>query len=199
MAELRESMIQRRVRREVRSPRAAALAGIVYSILMSIGMSLTYNLADIAPEDITQERLQNWADTASIVIALVPFAGIAFLWFTGVVRDQLSYQEGRFFATIFFGSGIVQVVLLFIWSAIFGADRFDAALVDHHHICAGFWIPVCRQSLQRVSLHIPCLGVRGEYCDFDIELPKHTQSRAGFPERVMFAYPAFSIPRYYRV
>jgi len=48
MAELGESMMQRRVRREVRSPRAAALAGIVYTILMSIGMSLTYNLADFA-------------------------------------------------------------------------------------------------------------------------------------------------------
>jgi len=36
MAELRETMIQRRVRREVRSPRAAALAGIVFSILMSM-------------------------------------------------------------------------------------------------------------------------------------------------------------------
>jgi len=119
MAEIRESVMQRRVRREVRSPRAAAFAGIVYSILLSIGMSLTYNLTDIAPQDVTQEWLQNWSDTASLVIAIVPFAGIAFLWFTGVVRDQLSYQEGRFFATLFFG--IIQVVLLFIWSAIFGA------------------------------------------------------------------------------
>ena len=121
MAELHETVMQRRVRREVRSPRAAALAGIVYSILMGIGMILTYSLTRIAPDEITQEWLQNWSDTALLVIALVPYAGIAFLWFTGVVRDQLSYQEGRFFATLFFGSGVIQVVLLFIWSAIFGA------------------------------------------------------------------------------
>jgi len=140
MAELRESMIQRRVRREVRSPRAAALAGIVYSILMSIGMSLTYNLADFAPEDITQEWLQNWADTASLVIALVPFAGIAFLWFTGVVRDQLSYQEGRFFATLFFGSGIIQVVLLFVWSAIFGAVMGTRNMVAARLVEGGFYV-----------------------------------------------------------
>jgi len=118
MAKLHESVMQKRVRREVRSPRAATLARIVFSILMGIGMILTYSLTRIAPEEITQEWLQNWSDTALQVIALVPYAG---MWFTGVVRDQLSYQEGRFFATLFFGSGFIQVGLLFIWSAIFGA------------------------------------------------------------------------------
>lgn len=121
MAGVHETAAQRRLRQEVRSPRAAAIAGIVYSILMGIGMVLTYNLDMDEPENITMELLQSWSDTASLVITLVPFAGIAFLWFTGVVRDQLSYQEGRFFATIFFGSGIIQVVLLFVWSAVFGA------------------------------------------------------------------------------
>ena len=120
MPETHESKMQRRVRREVRSPRAAVFAGIGYAILMYIIMISTYT-AKIQPEDISREWLENWSDTASLVIALVPFAGIAFLWFTGVVRDQLSYQEGRFFATLFFGSGIIHVVLLFIWSAVFGA------------------------------------------------------------------------------
>jgi len=120
MTEIHKSKMQKRVRREIRSPRAAALAGIVFSVLMFIIMISTYS-AHVQPEVVTREWLHNWAKTASLVIALVPFAGIAFLWFTGVVRDQLSYQEGRFFATIFFGSGIIQVVLLFIWSAIFGA------------------------------------------------------------------------------
>ena len=82
---------------------------------------LSTSTAKIQPEYISREWFENWSDTASLVIALVPFAGIAFLWFTGVVRDQLSYQEGRFFATLFFGSGIIHVVLLFIWSAVFGA------------------------------------------------------------------------------
>ena len=120
MAELHESRAQRTVRREVRSPRAAAIAGIIYSVLMYIIMFSTYS-ARIQPEKVTREWLQSISSTASLVIALVPFAGMAFLWFTGVVRDQLSYQEGRFFATLFFGSGIIQVVLLFIWSAVFGA------------------------------------------------------------------------------
>ena len=82
---------------------------------------LSTSTAKIQPEDISRAWFENWSDTASLVVALVPFVGIAFLWFTGVVRDQLSYQEGRFFATLFFGSGIIHAVLLFIWSAIFGA------------------------------------------------------------------------------
>jgi len=120
MAEIRESNMERRVRREVRSPRAAAMAGIGYAILMYIIMISTY-AAKIQPENVNREWLQNWSGTYSLVMTMVPFAGIAFLWFTGVVRDHLSFEEGRFFATLFLGSGIIHVVLLFIWSAVLGA------------------------------------------------------------------------------
>jgi hypothetical protein len=40
-----------------------------------------------------------------LALTLVPFAGIAFLWFIGVVRDRLGASEDRFFATVFFGGG----------------------------------------------------------------------------------------------
>ena len=43
---------------------------------------------------------------------LAPFAGIAFLWFVAVIRDQIGDREDRFFATVFFGSGILFVALL---------------------------------------------------------------------------------------
>ncbi len=49
-----------------------------------------------------------------LAIALVPFAGIAFLWFTGVIRDLLGYREDQFFATVFPGSGIIFVALVFL-------------------------------------------------------------------------------------
>ena len=121
MAEIHESKMERKVRREIRSPRSAALAGIGYSILMITGMTIISSLARVRLEDITPELLETWSKKASLIILLVPFAGIMFLWFTGVVRDLLGEQEDRFFSTIFFGSGIVQVVLLFLWGAIFGA------------------------------------------------------------------------------
>ena len=108
------------IRREVRSPRAAAIAGIIYSILVITVMILTRRAGNVQPENVTRELLETWSDTFSLVLTMIPFAGIAFLWFTGVVRDRLREREGRFFATLFFGSGIIHVVLLFMWGAILG-------------------------------------------------------------------------------
>ncbi len=134
MAENREQLM----RREVRSPRSAAIAGIVYSLLMITGMILTWSIVRVRPEDLTRDKLEAWFGTASLVLTLVPFAGIAFLWFTGVVRDRLGHREDRFFATIFFGSGIVQVMLLFLWGAVFGALLGTRALADDYTYVFGF-------------------------------------------------------------
>jgi hypothetical protein len=51
---------------------------------------------------------------------LIPFAGIAFLWFIGVLRDRLGQLEDRFFATVFFGSGLLFLGTLFLASAVGG-------------------------------------------------------------------------------
>jgi hypothetical protein len=75
--------------------------------------------------DITGDLNREWLDTqvnsVSLALGLVPFAGIAFFWFTGVIRDHIGDREDRFFATIFLGSGIVYVVLIFIFAATVGA------------------------------------------------------------------------------
>jgi hypothetical protein len=52
--------------------------------------------------------LETWSSAASLVQTMVPFAGITFLWFTGVIRDRLKEREERFFVTIFLGSSIIQ-------------------------------------------------------------------------------------------
>ncbi len=36
---------------------------------------------------------------------LMPFAGITFLWFIGVVRDGFGRFEDKFFSTVFIGAG----------------------------------------------------------------------------------------------
>jgi hypothetical protein len=116
MARLHES----KMGREARSPRAAAVAGIAYSILIITVMLLTRRAGSIQPETFTRELLETYSGVFSVVFLLVPFAGIALLWFTGVVRDLLGEQEDRFFSTIFFGSGIIHVLLLFVWGAFLG-------------------------------------------------------------------------------
>jgi len=56
-----------------------------------------------------------------IALNIIPFAGIAFLWFIGVLRDRLGQREDRFFATEFFGSGLLFLAMLFAAAAMVGA------------------------------------------------------------------------------
>ena len=49
---------------------------------------------------------------------LRPFSGIAFLWFVGVVRNRLGELEDRFFATVFLGSGLLYVAMMFTGGAV---------------------------------------------------------------------------------
>jgi hypothetical protein len=107
------------IRRQVRSPRSAAIAGILFAILRIISIVLITSVS--SPAELSIEWLETWAGTSSTVVLLVVFSGIAFLWFTGVIRDLIGEREDHFFATIFFGSGILYVALGFVWAAIFGA------------------------------------------------------------------------------
>jgi hypothetical protein len=56
----------------------------------------------------------------TLALNLLPFAGIAFLWFIGVIRDRIGENEDRFFATVFLGSGLLFVAMLFVAGAIAG-------------------------------------------------------------------------------
>ena len=71
--------------------------------------------------NINIEWLEKHSATASLILALVPFIGISFLWFTAVLRDWLDIQEDRFFSTVFLGSAILIVGLFFVSGAAFGA------------------------------------------------------------------------------
>lgn len=53
-----------------------------------------------------------------VAILLMPFAGIAFLWFIGVVRDGLGALEDKFFATVFIGSGLLFLAMIFASTAV---------------------------------------------------------------------------------
>ena len=55
------------------------------------------------------------SNTVALAINLIPFAGIAFLWFIGVLRDRLGQLEDRFFAI--FGSGLLFLGMLFTAAA----------------------------------------------------------------------------------
>ena len=64
--------------------------------------------------------IEHGAPRISIALDLIPFAGIAFLWFIGVVRDRLGRYEDQFFSTVFFGSGLLFLAMVFVSVAIAG-------------------------------------------------------------------------------
>ena len=114
--------------RKLTTPRSAALAGIVFSVLLSsalllIRLSVPHDLGGSDPWllDPTRRRL------VGLAVNMIPFAGIAFLWFIGVIRDRVGEHEDRFFATVLFGSGLLFVAMLFASGAIAASLRLEAA------------------------------------------------------------------------
>ena len=108
--------------RNLRTPRAAAVAGIIFSALLITALVLLRLSAPPRPSD-AGAWLSNPRSRGELAIALnlVPFAGIAFLWFIGVLRDRIGDREDRFFATVFLGSGLLFVAMMFVAAAVAGA------------------------------------------------------------------------------
>jgi hypothetical protein len=105
---------------QLSTPRAAAIAGVVFSILFGVSLVL---IGTNMPEG--SKDSSEWLSTqhAGIVTAalLMPFAGISFLWFIGVVRDGFGRYEDRFFATVFLGSGLLFLAMIFTATAVAAA------------------------------------------------------------------------------
>jgi hypothetical protein len=103
----------------MKTPRAAAIAGIVSSVLLTISqvlirISIPSNPLGPALDVISHSK------TISLALNLLPFAGISFLWFIAVVRDRLGELEDRFFATVFLGSGLLYIAMMFVSAALAG-------------------------------------------------------------------------------
>jgi hypothetical protein len=107
-------------RANLKTPKAAAIAGMVFSVLL---IAVFWLMRTSIPADPQESGSWVRGDSGSVALALnlMPFAGIAFLWFIGVLRDRLGQQEDRFFATVFFGSGLLFLAMLFTSAAIMGA------------------------------------------------------------------------------
>ena len=88
------------VRPGLRTPRAAAIGGIVFSILLSCSLWLLWHSVPADPLE-AGSWLETSSGKVSLALNLVPFAGVAFFWFLGVLRDRLGQKEDQFFATVF--------------------------------------------------------------------------------------------------
>jgi hypothetical protein len=107
-------------RDRLKTPRAAATAGIIFSVLLITSLVLIRSTVPYDPFE-GGNWLSSNAKRVSFALSLIPFSGVAFLWFMGVVRDRFGENEDRFFATIFIGSGFLFLVMLFTSAAFAGS------------------------------------------------------------------------------
>jgi hypothetical protein len=118
-----------------RTRRAAAVAGILFGVLLLTAMVMTR----IALAEGNLVLLQSDPQRRTLIrlsLGLVPFAGIAFLWFIGVIREQLGSVEDRLFSTVFFGSGLLFLAMLFV-GAIMSTSLMD--MLDRPNIDGVVW------------------------------------------------------------
>ena len=115
-------------RQALKTPRSAAIAGIIFAVLYGASMvllnvSLSQEPAAGLARTVTNPR------TVTLALKLIPYAGIAFLWFIGVIRDLLGESEDRLFATVFLGSGLLFLALTFIGAAL-AAGLLSASAIE---------------------------------------------------------------------
>jgi hypothetical protein len=106
--------------RAARSPRSAAIAGLLFAILFAVSVTILYASVSGTTRD-TGQWLADRAGWVTFAIGLMPFAGIFFLWFMGVVRARLGRFEDQFFSTVFFGSGLIFLAMVFVATGVAGA------------------------------------------------------------------------------
>src|SRR5882757_8928664 len=105
----------------LRTSQGAAIAGIIFGLFLITALVLLRVSVPAHPEMAGAWLADPRRRTAvAVALNLVPFAGIAFLWFIGVLRDRIGAREDRFFATVFLGSGLLFVAMLFVAAAVSG-------------------------------------------------------------------------------
>lgn len=116
--------------RRLTTPKAAAAAGIIFALLIGAAFTLIRTAMPASPTDLDITWLKEHSETVTLALSLVPYAGIAFLWFIGVIRDRIGNYEDRFFSTVFFGSALIYLAM------IFAAAALAAALIASYSVAA---------------------------------------------------------------
>ncbi|MEU9454270.1 hypothetical protein [Streptomyces sp. NPDC048277] len=115
-------------REPLETPRAAGVAGIVFALLLAAAMVLIRLGVPQGADAVTAQAPDpTRRSTVHAALALVPFAGILFLWFAGAVRAHVGKGEDQFLATVFLGSGLIFTATLF------GGAAAAAAVLDTAH------------------------------------------------------------------
>ena len=116
--------------RRLSTPRAAAVAGVLFAVLFATCLILIRLALPEGAEPGSQWLLAG-SKNIRIAATIMPFAGIAFLWFIGVVRDGFGGFEDKFFSTVFIGSGLLFLAMMFVAVGVgAGLEAISSNVVD---------------------------------------------------------------------
>ena len=99
------------------TPRAAAVAGVLFALLFGTALVLIRMALPEGAEPGAQWLTPGRTNLKTAAM-IMPFAGIAFLWFIGVVRDGFGRLEDKFFSTVFIGSGLMFLAMMFVAAGV---------------------------------------------------------------------------------
>ncbi len=102
------------------TPIAGAIAGIAFALLFAASVALMISTMSELTAD-TGAWLESGARRFQFAVGLLPYAGLFFLWFMAVARERLGGHEDQFFATVFLGSGLLFLAMVFAAAASAGA------------------------------------------------------------------------------
>ncbi len=123
----------------VTAPRAGAVAGILFAALFGISVVLIRLSVPAASADVSAWT-ESMLNQATLALRLIPFAGIFFLWFVGVIRDRLGEAEDKLFATVTLGSGLVFLALTLAACAIAGGLLDNLSSGDSQALPQGVYL-----------------------------------------------------------
>lgn len=103
--------------RKLSTPRAAAVAGVLFALLFGAALILIRTSLPEHP-DIGTSWIESGRGKIHVAALLMPIAGVMFLWFIGVVRDGFGRYEDKFFSSVFIGSGLLFLAMTFVASAV---------------------------------------------------------------------------------
>lgn len=111
-----EDAAQRHLRK-LATPRAAAVAGVLFAVLFATALILIRMSLPEHPE-VGVQWIESGRTRIRVAAILLPFSGITFLWFIGVVRDGFGRFEDKFFSSVFIGSGLLFLAMTFVAGAV---------------------------------------------------------------------------------
>ncbi len=131
------------------TPRAAAIAGIIFAVLYGTSLILIRTSIPDSPLD-EIVWLKNRGGVIAFAVSLMSFGGIAFLWFIGVIRDRLGEFEDRFFSTVFLGSGLLYLATTFVMTALMGALVATYKVAPEQLVDSGLY-PFCLDLVRLIN------------------------------------------------